>query len=68
MKHFLIHYNKETKYYEERIDEVYNILLEGTKKANIKANATLSRVREAMKINYFEDNNFIKEMENKFNK
>ncbi len=59
---------EKRKYYEERIDEVYNILLEGTKKANIKANATLSRVREAMKINYFEDNNFIKEMENKFNK
>ena len=59
---------EKRKYYEERIDEVYNILLEGTKKANIKANATLSRVREAMKINYFEDNNFLKEMENKFNK
>mgnify|MGYP005754127855 FL=1 len=59
---------EKRKYYEERIDEVYNILLEGTKKANIKANATLSRVREAMKINYFEDNNFIKEMEDKFNK
>lgn len=59
---------EKRKYYEERIDEVYNILLEGTKKANIKANATLSRVREAMKINYFEDDSFVKEMENKFNK
>lgn len=59
---------EKRKYYEERIDEVYNILLEGTKKANIKANATLSRVRAAMKINYFEDDSFIKEMENKFNK
>ena len=49
-------------------DEVYNILLEGTKKANIKANKTLSRVRKAMKINYFEDDSFVKEMENKFNK
>lgn len=59
---------EKRKYYEERIDEVYNILLEGTKKANIKANATLARVRDAMKINYFEDDSFIKEMENKFNK
>lgn len=59
---------EKRKYYEERIDEVYNILLEGTKKANIKANATLSRVRKAMKINYFEDDSFVKEMENKFNK
>lgn len=59
---------EKRKYYEERIDEVYNILLEGTKKANIKANKTLSRVRKAMKINYFEDDSFVKEMENKFNK
>ena len=59
---------EKRKYYEEKIDEVYNILLEGTKKANIKANATLSRVRAAMKINYFDDKTFIKEMEDKFNK
>lgn len=59
---------EKRKYYEERIDEVYNILLEGTKKANIKANKTLSRVRKAMKINYFEDDSFVKEVENKFNK
>ena len=59
---------EKRKYYEERIDEVYNILLEGTKKANVKANKTLSRVRKAMKINYFEDDSFVKEMENKFNK
>lgn len=59
---------EKRKYYEERIDEVYNILLEGTKKANIKANKTLSRVRKAMKINYFEDDSFVKETENKFNK
>lgn len=59
---------EKRKYYEEKIDEVYNILLEGTKKANIKANKTLSRVRKAMKINYFEDDSFVKEMENKFNK
>lgn len=75
-KRFLFNVLEETltpirekrKYYEERIDEVYNILLEGTKKANIKANKTLSRVRKAMKINYFEDDSFVKEMENKFNK
>lgn len=75
-KRFLFNVLEETltpirekrKYYEERIDEVYNILLEGTKKANIKANATLSRVRAAMKINYFDDKTFIKEMEIKFNK
>ncbi|OLA06309.1 MAG: hypothetical protein BHW12_07525 [Coprobacillus sp. 28_7] len=55
------------KYYEERIDEVYNILKEGTRKANQKANATLARVRKAMRINYFEDPDFIKNFKDKNN-
>lgn len=58
---------EKRKYYEERIDEVYKILKEGTQKANIKANSTLKRVRKAMKIDYFEDDYFLKEIEKKFN-
>ena len=42
------------KYYEEHLDEVKQILIEGTKKANEKANATLSRVRKNIGIEYFE--------------
>jgi tryptophanyl-tRNA synthetase len=43
------------KAYEENIDSVYEILKEGTKKANEKASATLAKVRKAMKIDYFTD-------------
>lgn len=53
------------KYYEERIEEVYKILEEGTKKANLKANETLEKVKKAMRINYFTDNDFIANFKNK---
>lgn len=42
------------KYYEERIDEVYKILEDGTKKANDECNKVVKRVEESMKINYFD--------------
>ena len=57
---------EKRKYYEEHIEEVYKIIEEGTKKANIKANETLKRVRAAMKINYFDDSSFVNEMKNKY--
>ena len=41
-------------YYEQHLDEVFNILKEGTKCANDKANQTLHRVKEKMCIHYFE--------------
>lgn len=50
---------KKRKYYEERIDEVYDILKQGSLKANAVANQTLHHVKEAMKINYFEDQELI---------
>lgn len=49
-------------YYETHLEEVYAILEEGTKKANKKANETLSKVRSAMRINYFEDDSFLNDM------
>ena len=57
---------EKRKYYEEHIEDVYHIIEEGTKKANIKANETLKRVRAAMKINYFEDESFVDEMKTKY--
>lgn len=41
--------------WEKRIPEVYEILREGSKVAEAAAAATLHDVREAMRINYFED-------------
>ncbi len=45
---------EKRKYYEENIDLVYDILKEGSEKANRKANSTLKRVKKAMLIDYFD--------------
>lgn len=50
--------------WESRIDDVYDILLEGTKKAQEKTNATLARVEASMRIDYFKDREIIKEWSN----
>lgn len=42
-------------YWEQRIPEVYEILRAGSKEAEAAAAATLHDVREAMRINYFDD-------------
>lgn len=47
--------------WEKRLPEVYEILRSGTQKAEQTAAKTLSDVRSAMKINYFEDNNLLKQ-------
>ena len=46
---------EKRRYYEEHLDEVYNILKEGTTKANEKANKTLKEVKKAIMINFFEE-------------
>ena len=43
------------RYWEQRIPEVYEILRAGSKEAEAAAAATLHDVREAMRINYFDD-------------
>ena len=45
------------------IDSVYDILREGTLRAQEKTNRTLERVRKAMRINYFDDRAIVKEWE-----
>lgn len=47
-------FREKRHYYEERMDEVMEILRKGTKKAQDKANMTLKEVKRAMTINYFE--------------
>lgn len=42
-------------YWEQRIPEVYEIMRAGSKEAEAAAAATLHDVREAMRINYFDD-------------
>ncbi len=49
--------------WEADIDSVYDILREGTARAVETTNATLARVRKAMRIDYFEDRSIVKEWE-----
>ena len=48
------------------IPAVYRILEEGSKKAEQKAAETLSEMKRAMKINYFEDSQLIAEQAKRF--
>ncbi len=50
------------------LDYVYSVLEKGTEKARTKATATLKKVKDAMKINYFEGDNFIKEQKERLSK
>ncbi len=47
------------KHYEQNIEEVYAILRRGSEEARAAAAETLSEVRRAMRINYFEDSELI---------
>lgn len=47
------------KYYEQHIEEVYDILRKGSDEARATAQETLEKVRRAMRINYFEDRELI---------
>ena len=46
---------EKREYYEKHPEEVDKILIEGTKKARKEAQKTLKKVKEAMKLNYFEE-------------
>ena len=50
--------------WENDIGAVYDILQAGTAKAVETTNATLARVRKAMRIDYFEDRSIIRQWEN----
>ena len=54
---------EERTKWEKDIGAVYEIIQAGTARAVEKTNATLARVRQAMRINYFEDRSIIKEWE-----
>ncbi len=74
MKKFLINVLEETlapirerrKEWEQNIPAVYDILKEGSEKAREVAAKTLDEVRAAMKINYFDDLDLVKEQSKKY--
>ena len=57
---------EKRKYYEEHIEEVYKILEQGSKVAQKDAHKTLNRVKKAMKIDYFDGEDFLKELIKKY--
>ena len=54
------------KEYEKDIPEIYNILKKGSEKARETAAQTLSEVKNAMRINYFDDAELIKAQAEKY--
>ena len=74
VKRFLIAVLEETlapmrerrRAFEQRIGEVYRMLEEGSRKARLKASATLRDVRKAMRIDYFEDRELIDTQEKQY--
>ena len=55
------------KEYEQRIEDVYDILKQGSMAAREEAAATLAEVKRAMKIDYFETPEFLEEQKKKYN-
>jgi len=53
------------KQYAENIEWVYDVLKKGSEEARKVAGATLDEMKAAMKINYFEDADFLKDFNNK---
>ena len=58
MQELLTPIRERRKYYEEHKEEVYQMLLNDTKKAIEVTNKTLNEVKSAIGINYFNDNEF----------
>ena len=54
------------RHFEQRIEEVYEMLQSGSAKAREAAAETLSDVRRAMRIDYFEDKELIREQAEKY--
>ncbi len=53
-------------YYEQNLDQVLDILEQGTKDASKIGQAKIEQVKEAMGIDYFADNKFLDELKEKY--
>ena len=66
LEDLLVPIREKRKYYEQRINEVYDILEEGSNNARITASKTLEEVKAAMRINYFDDDDLVKRHMSKY--
>lgn len=55
---FLEPFRERRKYYEDKPEEIDRILKEGTAKARAKAKNTMEKVKKAMMLDYFEDQDY----------
>ncbi len=55
MMEFLKPIQDKRKYYEEHLDEVDKILINGTKAARKRATSTMKKVKKSMQIDYYEE-------------
>ena len=61
LEDILIPIRKRRAYWEERIPEVIGILEDASMVATAKAQKTVQRVRQSMRIDYFDNKDFYKE-------
>lgn len=66
MEDVLTPIRERRKEYEKDIPAVLEILRQGSIKAEAKASATLNRVKQSMRINYFDDQDYLDEQAKKF--
>ena len=66
MEDVLTPIRERRKEYEKDIPAVLEILRQGSIKAEAKAAATLNRVKQSMRINYFDDQDYLNEQAKKF--
>ena len=66
MEDVLTPIRQRRKEYEKDIPAVLEILRQGSIKAEAKAAATLNRVKQSMRINYFDDQDYLDEQAKKF--
>lgn len=66
MQEILQPIREKREYFADHIEEVYEILRQGTEKANQKANETLEKIKHAMGVDYFSNDNFKNEQIKKF--
>jgi tryptophanyl-tRNA synthetase len=66
LNQFLEPMRERRREYQKDIPEIYNILRRGTEKARETAAQTMSEVRQAMKIDYFNDADLIRQQSERY--
>ncbi|MFR2717668.1 MAG: tryptophan--tRNA ligase, partial [Anaerococcus obesiensis] len=67
LEDFLVPVREKRAYYEKDISKLFEIMENGSKEASAYGKMKLEQVKDAMGINYFDDNNLISELQRKYN-